>query len=59
MGCYQKGWDVIHIHDDIVVIDTKANNEVNPIDIKRIINDVFRNHLLHPSTKLKTFEEQL
>ena len=59
MECYQKGWDVIHIHDDIVVLDTKANKEVKPNDIRRIINDVFRKYLLHPSTKVKTFEEQL
>lgn len=47
--CYNRGWKVVNIHDAIIVLDTETNNSVREIDVKYIINDVFRKYLLHPT----------
>ena len=47
--CYGQGWKVIHIHDAIIVLDIEANSSVEPIQIKHIINDIYRRYLLHPT----------
>ena len=47
--CYGQGWKVIHIHDAIIVLDIEANFSVEPIQIKHIINDIYRRYLLHPT----------
>lgn len=51
--CYMRGWKVVSIHDSIVVIDTIENEGVQPIDIRKIINAVYRQYGLHPNTKVK------
>lgn len=47
--CYANGWKVVHIHDAIIVFDVDANSSVEPIQIMRIINDIYRRYLLHPT----------
>ncbi len=47
--CYVQGWKVINIHDAIIVFDVDANSSVEPIQIMRIINDIYRRYLLHPT----------
>lgn len=47
--CYEQGWKVVHIHDAIIVLDVDANSSVEPIQIKHIINDIYRRYLLHPT----------
>ena len=47
--CYARGWKVVNIHDAIIVFDVEANESIKPIDIKTIINDLYRCYLLHPT----------
>ena len=47
--CYGQGWKVVNIHDAIIVFDVDANSSVEPIQIKHIINDIYRRYLLHPT----------
>lgn len=47
--CYEQGWKVVHIHDAIIVLDVDANSSVEPIQIKHIINDIYRRYLLYPT----------
>ncbi|MGO5493945.1 hypothetical protein [Parabacteroides merdae] len=54
--CYAHGWKVISIHDAIVVFDVEANSTVKPIDIKIIINNIYRRYLLHPTIHLDLFD---
>lgn len=51
--CYEQGWKVVHIHDAIIVLDVDANSSVEPIQIKHIINDIYRRYLLHPTIHCK------
>ena len=53
--CYQQGWKVISIHDAIVSLDTQENEGLEPMAIKRIINDVYRAVLLHPTVHIDEF----
>ena len=53
--CYQQGWKVISIHDAIVALDTQVNEGLEPMAIKRIINDVYRDVLLHPTVHIDEF----
>ena len=53
--CYQQGWKVISIHDAIVALDTQENEGLEPMAIKRIINDVYRAVLLHPTMHIDEF----
>ena len=53
--CYQQGWKVISIHDAIVALDTQENVGLEPMAIKRIINDVYRDVLLHPTVHIDEF----
>lgn len=53
--CYQQGWKIISIHDAIVVLDTPENEGLKPMAIKRIINDVYRAVLLHPTVHIDEF----
>ena len=53
--CYQQGWKVVSIHDAIVALDVPDNNDLEPIAIKRIINDVYREVLLHPTIHYDEF----
>ena len=39
----------LSIHDAVVALDVADNNGLEPIAIKRIINDVYRKVLLHPT----------
>lgn len=47
--CYGQGWKVVNIHDAIIVFDVDANSSVEPIQIKHIINNIYRRYLLHPT----------
>jgi len=49
--CYAKGYDVINIHDAIVVVDTKNNESVSSDDIKSIMLEVFFERELYPTLK--------
>lgn len=53
--CYQQGWKVVTIHDAIVALDTQENERLEPMAIKRIINDVYRAVLLHPTVHIDEF----
>ena len=53
--CFEKEWKAVNIHDAIVIFDVKENSDVKPIDIKHIINDVYRQHLLHPTIHCDVF----
>ena len=53
--CYEQGWKVVHIHDAIIVLDVNANSSVEPIQIKHIINDIYRRYLLHPTIHCELF----
>lgn len=53
--CYQQGWKVISIHDAIVALDVPDNNGLEPIAIKCIINNVYREVLLHPTIHYDEF----
>ena len=46
---------VVSIHDAIVVLDTQENEGLEPMAIKRIINDVYRDVLLHPTVHIDEF----
>ena len=54
--CYRQGWKVISIHDAIVVLDAPENEGIEPMDIKRIINDVYRTVMLHPTIHCDCFQ---
>lgn len=54
--CYARGWKVVNIHDAVIVFDVEENSSVDPIDIKKIINDVYRKYLLHPTIHYEAFE---
>ena len=47
--CYRMGWNVVSIHDAIVVLDTPNNALASPQDIINIINDVYAEMLLRPT----------
>ena len=49
--CYEKGYDVVNIHDAIVVVDTKNNESVSSDDIKSIMLEVFFERELYPTLK--------
>lgn len=49
--CYAKGYDVVNIHDAIVVVDTKNNESVSSDDIKSIMLEVFFERELYPTLK--------
>lgn len=51
--CYNKKWIVVSIHDSIVILDVEENISLRPIDIKIIINDVYRKRLLHPTVHIE------
>ena len=53
--CYVHGWKVVNIHDAIVVFDVEANSSVRAIQIKTIINNIYRRYLLHPTIHLDVF----
>ena len=53
--CYEQGWKVVHIHDAIIVLDVNANSSVESIQIKHIINDIYRRYLLHPTIHCELF----
>ena len=54
--CYSQGWKVVNIHDAIIIFDVEANSIVQPIQIKHIINDIYRRYLLHPTIHLDIFK---
>lgn len=53
--CYKNGWKVVSIHDAIVALDTPENDGLEPMAIKQIINDVYREVLLHPTIHYDEF----
>ena len=54
--CYSNGWKVISIHDAVVVLDVPENNECDAMAVKIIINEVYKNGLLHPTVHVDTFD---
>ena len=53
--CFERDWVVVSIHDAIVVLDVKANDNLNMDELKDIILNEYRKHGLYPSLKVETF----
>lgn len=47
--CFDNGWNVVSIHDNIVVLDTPANKDVSREDVEEIMREVYNKYQLHPS----------
>ena len=47
--CYRMGWNVVSIHDAIVILDTPNNALASSQEIINIINDVYAEMLLRPT----------
>lgn len=55
--CYARDWKVVNIHDALVFFDIDANSSVKPIDVKIIINDIYRKYFLHPTIHTDMFKD--
>ena len=53
--CFERDWVVVSIHDAIVVLDVKANENLNIDELKGIILNEYKKHGLFPSLKVETF----
>ena len=53
--CFERDWVVVSIHDAIVVLDVKANENLNIDELKGIILKEYQKHGLFPSLKVETF----
>ena len=53
--CFERDWVVVSIHDAIVVLDVKANENLNIDELKDVILNEYRKHGLFPSLKVETF----
>jgi hypothetical protein len=53
--CFERDWVVVSIHDAIVVLDVKANDNLNMDELKDIILNEYQKHGLYPSLKVETF----
>ena len=53
--CFARDWVVVSIHDAIVVLDVKANDNLNIDELKSVILDEYLKHGLLPSLKVETF----
>ena len=47
--CFDNGWNVVSIHDSIVMLDTQANKDVAREDVEEIMREVYNKYQLHPS----------
>ena len=57
--CFNIGWQVVNIHDAIIVLDTNANIECRNKDIENIISTVYEQYSLFPSISIETFSPQI
>lgn len=53
--CFERDWVVVSIHDAIVVLDVKANENLNIDELKGIILKEYQKHGIFPSLKVETF----
>lgn len=53
--CYTNCWKVVSIHDALVVLDVVDNNNADPLVFKKIINDIYREYMLHPTIHYEEF----
>ena len=51
--CYAKKWDVINIHDAIIIMDTR--NKPTPEDVKEVMMQVFKEIHLAPTIHYEEF----
>ena len=55
--CFMRKWDVISIHDCIVVINTNKNANVNIDDVRSVMENVYHENGLYPTIKVETYNE--
>lgn len=53
--CFTNGWKVVNIHDALVILDVVDNNNADPLVFKKIINDIYRRYMLHPTIHYEEF----
>ena len=53
--CFTNGWKVVNIHDALVILDVVDNNNADPLVFKKIINDIYREYMLHPTIHYEEF----
>lgn len=53
--CFTNGWKVVNIHDALVILDVVDNNNADPLVLKKIINDIYREYMLHPTIHHEEF----
>lgn len=53
--CFERDWVVVSIHDAIVVLNVKANDNLNIDELKDIILNEYQKHGLYPSLKVEMF----
>ena len=53
--CFERDWVVVSIHDAIVVLNVKANVNLNVDELKRIILTEYRKYGLLPALKVEWF----
>ena len=54
--CFKRDWVVVSIHDAIVVLDVKANENLDIDELKGIILSEYRKHGIFPSLKVESFK---
>lgn len=57
--CFNAGWQVVNIHDAIIVLNTNDNAECTNKDIEDIISAVYEQYSLFPSISIETFSPQI
>lgn len=53
--CFTNGWKVVNIHDALVILDVVDNNNADQLVLKKIINDIYREYMLHPTIHYEEF----
>ena len=53
--CFENGWVVTSIHDEVVILNVPENVSLNVDDVRTIILDEYRKHGLLPTVNLKSY----
>ena len=53
--CFQNGWIVTSIHDEVVMLNVPENVSLNIDDVRAIILDEYQKHGLLPTVNLKSY----
>ena len=56
---FKKGYEVVSIHDAIVVLDTKANEKCTQEEVKSVLESVFRNEGLICDCSVDEYSEKV